>query len=274
MTGVGQARVFLGSLMLAAALAASSPAATLMDRASDGYVYFHRTGADMATHDAAVATCVRMVKGTQEPYLMPVGGVVGRLVQSAQQAGMDRVAFAANLENCMVARGWDVVRLDDAEGAGIAGLPQPEQAVRLAVWVGAKDPHGQIVRQFAPIDTLSWSGRFDDHPGPPSLSLTSGVYDLSQLQTPYNPPPADWRALQNGDAQAAYAADASVIVIRVKTTAPAQRAWTFIWMEAPAADGSDPRALTYFLVASPTKLFWKAGTVLEKTYVIRVPPGH
>ncbi len=281
-TGTWNPEAALRRLLLLAALLASPSAAIAgtMDRASDGYVYFHRAGADMARHDAAIDACIGEVAGTQQPSIGRAhGGVLTRMILSSardeRQRDADRVAFDANLENCMVARGWDVVRLDDAEGKQIASLPQPQQAATIAPWVGSEPPHGQVVRQYAPIDAQSWTGGPGETPGPPFPSLTAGVHDLSRLNTPpFNPQPAQWRQLQVAEAKPAPAPNASVIVIGVKTTAPAKTQWTFVRMDERAAQGAGLPALTYFVVASPTKPSAREGSALEKTYVAVVPPGR
>ena len=254
--GVRNPEAALRRLALLAALLAlpSGAVAATMDRASEGYTYFHRTGADIARHDAAIDSCIREVAGAQQPAIpRAFGGLLTRMILSssrdAQQRGADRVAFDANLENCMVARGWDIVRLDDAEGKQIAGLPQPQQAATIGPWVGAEPPHGQVARRYAPIDALSWKGGFEATPGPASLSVTAGV----------------------AEAKTAPAPNASVIVITLKT-APAETRWAFVRMDAPAAPGAGLPALTYFEIASPTKPSGKGG--LGKTYVVAVPPGH
>ena len=46
----------------------------------------------------------------------------------------------------MVAHGWRVVRVPDAEGVELAALAQPDLIARLTPWIGAADPHGEIVR--------------------------------------------------------------------------------------------------------------------------------
>ena len=263
------AAMALGTL----AVAGGAARAATMDRASEGYVYFHRAGADMVLHDAAIDACIREASGALQPYIarVPTGPLTAMLLQSArdaQQRGADRVAFDANLEDCMVARGWDVVRLDDAEGKQIAGLPQPQQAATLAPWVGAAQPHGQVVRRYAPIDAQTWKGGLEETPGTPSLSVTAGVHDLSHLAAaPLDPRPAQWRQLKVGDASAAPAPDASVIVVTAKAAASGESRWTFVRMDAPAAQEVGPPALSYFTVAA------KAGSG-TKTHVAVVPPGR
>ncbi|MFI4973276.1 MAG: hypothetical protein ACHP84_01920 [Caulobacterales bacterium] len=265
----------LGAAVLAitALPAVAAPDAALMNRASGGYVYFHRPGAGMATHDAAVEDCIHEASQTQEPYLAPViGGLITQMAVASTRAAKHRrlneAQFAANLENCMVARGWEVARLDDAEGKAIAALPQPQQAATLAPWVGAVQPHGQVVRRYAPVAAIGWNSGLDENHGPWSLSLTAGVHDLSKLVTTIADRPANWRALQIGGAKTVTAPAASAIVVRVMATAPAQTTWTFVRLDEPSP-AADLPGLTAFTVARQGKESAEA-----KTYVIAAPPGR
>lgn len=259
-------------LMIAASPAVAAPDAALMNRASGGYVYFHRPGASMAAHDAAVEACAHEASQAKEPYLAPViGGLLTQMAVASTRAAKHRklneAQFAANLENCMVARGWEVARLDEAEGKVIAALPQPQQAAALAPWIGAAQPHGQVVRRYAPVAAIGWNSGLDVNHGPWSLSLTAGVHDLSKLATDAGAP-ANWRSLQIGEAKTKVSPAASAIVIRVMATAPAQNTWTFVRLDEPSP-GADLPALTAFTVAWQGKE--SAGA---KTYVISAPPGH
>ena len=259
-------------LTIAASSAVAAPDAALMNRASRGYVYFHRSGVGMAAHDAAVDACIHEASQAQEPYLAPViGGLLTQMAvastRAAKQRRLNEAQFVANLENCMVARGWDVARLDDTEGKAIATLPQPQQAAALAPWVGAAQPHGQIVRRYAPVFVVGWSSRLDEDHGPWSLSVTAGVHDLGELATPKSERPANWRGLQIGAAKTAVAPAASAIVVRVMATEPTQNSWTFVRLDAPSA-GADLPGLTAFTVSRQAK---ESGT---KTYVGSAPPGR
>ena len=259
-------------LAIAASPAIAAPDAALMNKASGGYVYFHRAGAGMAAHDTAVDSCVHEASQTQEPYLAPViGGLLTQMAVASMRADKHRklneAQFAANVENCMVARGWEVVRLDEAEGKAIAVLPQPQQATALAPWVGAVQPHGQVARRYAPIAAIGWNSELDQDHGPWSLSLTAGVHDLSKLVTD-TAKPANWRALQIGEAKTVVAPAASAIVVRISAAAPAQTSWTFVRLDEPSA-GTELPGLTAFTVARQSKE--AAGA---KTYVISAPPGH
>ena len=134
----------LAVLTAASALGASAEPVNLT-RQSEGYVYFNRPGADIPTMHAALWACLRTISGRGAvPGYDPVGGMVGGLIAAGNQYSMESV----NLENCMVVRGWRVVRLADAEGARLAGLAQAPLAEALTSWVGADPPHGVIVRRW------------------------------------------------------------------------------------------------------------------------------
>ena len=265
----------LGAAVVAmfASQAAATPDAALMNRASGGYDYFHRAGADMATHDAAVEACVHEASQTKEPYVPPaVGLLITQMAVASTRAAKHRklneAQFAANVENCMVARGWEVVRLEEAEGKALAALPQPQQAAALAPWVGAAQAHGQVARRYALMGAIGWNSALDENHPPRSLSLTAGVHDLGKLVTEDGSRPANWRMLQAGEAKTSVAPAASAIVVRVMATTPAQNSWTFVRLDEPSS-GADMPALTAFTVARQAK-----DPVGAKTYVIAAPPGH
>jgi hypothetical protein len=260
------------ALAIAASPAVAAPDAALMNKASGGYVYFHRASVGMAAHDAAVDSCVHEASQTQEPYVAPViGGLLTQMAFASTRADKHRklneAQFAANLENCMVVRGWEVVRLDEAEGKATAALPQPQQSAALASWVGAAQPHGLVVRRYAPIAAIGWNNELDQDHGPWSLSLTAGIHDLSNLVTD-TAKPANWRALQIGEAKTVVAPAASAIVVRIMATAQAETSWTFVRLDETPAGANLP-GLTAFTVARQSKE--AAGA---KTYVISAPPGH
>jgi hypothetical protein len=260
-------------LAIAASPAVAAPDAALMNRASGGYVYFHRSGVDMAAHDAAVEACLHAAQQTKEPHVPPAVGLLLTQMavastRAAKHRKLNEAQFSANLENCMVARGWEVARLEEAEGKAIAALPQAQQAAALAPWVGAAQAHGQIVRRYALMGAVGWNSALDENHGPWSLSLTAGVHDHSKLVTEDGPRPANWRVLQVGEAKTPVAPAASAIVVRVMAATPTPNSWTFIRLDEPSS-GADLPGLTAFTVARQAKD--PAGA---KTYVIAAPPGH
>jgi len=269
----------VGLTVIGLFVAATAFAATL-GRASPGYTYFHRAGADLAAHNVAVDACVHAAALMRPPYVMPAPGLVGALANQAQQGPQDRAQFSANLEHCMVAKGWEVIRLPDDQGKALADLPQSQQAAALAGWVGAEHPPGEVERRYQPIYALYGGGDFHETSPPLSLSVTAGVHDLSRLNRVLAAWPPQWRPIQNEPAAATVPEGATVIVVRMKTTAPAQASLTFVRIDdrpttsVVMADPATWPGLDYFIVASPTKLFWRPGSVLVKTFVIAVPPGR
>ena len=148
----------------AAALAGSGRAADLT-RSSEGYTYFNRPGATVAQHDADVEDCYRRQEGLHVPYAnaggttavsgvspgaAAAGGAIAVLiVESAEQAAADRRARPSHIENCMVVKGWRVVRLEEAEGKALAARKPRDRSPEFLTWIGAEQPHGQVVRVFA-----------------------------------------------------------------------------------------------------------------------------
>src|ERR1700688_1166138 len=65
--------------------------------ASNGYVYFHKAGETMASHDEAVDEGVQLAGGLAKPGYGSSG-----LVASLLSIPLNNALFRANLENCMV----------------------------------------------------------------------------------------------------------------------------------------------------------------------------
>jgi hypothetical protein len=146
------------------ALAGVCQAADLT-RASEGYTYFNRPGATVEQHDAAIEDCRRRQEGLHVPISVAggttavsgvspaaagAGGLIGMMiVETAEQAAADHRARPSHIENCMVVKGWRVVRLDEAEGKALAARKPKDRSPEFLTWIGAAEPHGQVVRVFA-----------------------------------------------------------------------------------------------------------------------------
>jgi len=160
------AAISLAALLVASAAAADEPPAkgkdpsadvppappgvTDLSRVTPGYTYFNRPGADIESQQADLKYCaVIAVQGVQPREVMPVGGgLIGALI-SIQIMKMEiRRGNAANIENCMVVRGWRVVAVADEEGEKLAKLDQASLSEQLKVWVGAEQVHGVVVRAW------------------------------------------------------------------------------------------------------------------------------
>ena len=126
--------------LLAASFALATPAD--LSRASSGGTYFNRPGADPASHDADLKICLAVAEN-----FSPLGSNAWQGVVQGLLAGLqNQQAARANIENCMVARRWRVIRLPDDEAAELAKLDHTQIHDRLAAWVGSQAPPGEIVR--------------------------------------------------------------------------------------------------------------------------------
>lgn len=137
--------------------AAASPAfaGANLTQPSAGYTYFHKEGADLAIHDGELHACSAQAAKLDQPDFHGIDGggfLIGLIAERALIAAMNGVetrrGLMANLENCMVARGWSVVRVADADGRAIVKLGREATRARLAGMVGAPGIEGQIVRAF------------------------------------------------------------------------------------------------------------------------------
>lgn len=117
-------------------------------RPAGGFIYFSRPGATMAAHDSELRNCLEISGGgwaiNPNATVSPYAGEAA--VQSLLLSSAERGRRAANVEHCMVVRGWRVVRVTSSEGEALAALSQARLADTLAAWVGADAPHGEIVR--------------------------------------------------------------------------------------------------------------------------------
>lgn len=195
-------------LLIAAGLALlATPALAQVDltRATKGYTYFHKAGATIDGHDAAVTDCLASAarSAQTDPHSMGSGDWVVDLVTPALVSGIAKGVNtdgdAANVENCMVVRGWTVVGLDPKEGSAIAKLPADQQRAALAPWVGAEQPHGRELRRYG-NDLIRQTTRYGGRPGgldKLSLSITA-VGQMPDAGRPRVPRPAYPRLVQAG----------------------------------------------------------------------------
>lgn len=119
-----------------------------------GYTYYNRPGSSLDDHNREMAECVRLTRwrGHLDPY-RPQGvgpgaatrGLVSGMIWSGPIAGF----AAGQVENCMVVRGWRIVRLDEEAGQALAEAPSGALTDALASQVGSTAPTGAVVRTWA-----------------------------------------------------------------------------------------------------------------------------
>lgn len=157
--------------------------------ATAGYTYFNKPGADLAAHNRDVRACAlvagRLRSPSEEWATQP-------LAQSRYYYPdpAERNYAASGFETCMVVRGWRVVALPEAEGKALTALAPDALAAQLSPWIGAAEPHGQVVRVWSD-EALRASVRFAGMTARhkrSQLSLKVGAPDLMKL--PSSPKPA------------------------------------------------------------------------------------
>ncbi|MBS0296217.1 MAG: hypothetical protein JSR45_07895 [Proteobacteria bacterium] len=152
----------------AAAAAISSMAAPSfaadLTRTSGGYTYFNHPGWSVAQHDADITDCRAKIEGMHVPapeghttvtvvggsvLAAGVGGALGAAIAAdGAQVAADNYARPAQLEDCMVVKGWRVVRLGDDEGKALAAASRRQRTPELLAWMVSDQPHGEVVRVF------------------------------------------------------------------------------------------------------------------------------
>ncbi len=280
-------------LLLAATLAATATHASAADLtlSSSGYNYFHRAGATLAEHDADVRECVVQARKASQPdtQMGAGGGLIGALVLGVVKGVMDgigeRRGMAANIENCMVVRGWTVRRLPASQGATLAALTQPEQSKALASMVGAAEPADELARAFGNDAQQTTTVMFTPAGDLDKLSLS-----ITALAPPPKdaPPPAvappqprmkksAWPAKPlKPDQLAATPVDATLVVVRL-TGGQMQGGEQLLFSRTgpdattPAWTDGQPGA---FAAPLPIKMFAKSDVAYDTTLVFAVPPGQ
>jgi hypothetical protein len=226
----------IAALAVAGPLALTSPSAAAgegdqavnLGQMTLGHTYYNRPGASRQQHDADVAACAvaaGAMHSVAEVFAASPFSPSGGLYR-VNGDPTDRNLGAASLENCMVVRGWRVVLLPEAEGKPLTQLPPAQIANKIAPWIGAAEPHGQIVRVWNNDAVRASNQRYSTTPQRTKrgqLSLIAGAPDLQELPTaPVQAPPSPWinprwprKALDPADL-AALRPDAAVLMIQVK----------------------------------------------------------
>ncbi|ANP46203.1 hypothetical protein [Candidatus Viadribacter manganicus] len=160
-----KSKLYAGALAVALGLATpahaqfvsvGTPGATSIVLPVSGITYFNRAGATLADQQADLEACHSSVIAMQQPYQSSGAGaaygLVGALTEAAIASGQQQIAQRRALhphyENCMVMRGWRVVRLSETRGAELDTLDQASLATQLAPLVGAETPEGEVARVF------------------------------------------------------------------------------------------------------------------------------
>lgn len=124
-----------------------------------GFTYYNRVGVAIGNFDAAMTGCLSDVRNIA-PLAFHIYGPVGNSIVDTLGGIFDRNMPQSALENCMLVRGWRVVRVEEAEGAALAKLPKADLRGKLQEWVGSENPHGAVVKEFKNDAALGSTRRF------------------------------------------------------------------------------------------------------------------
>lgn len=291
-------RILAGAAGLFGGLIAVANAQSLTG-SSPGFHYFHKPGANMAEHDAALVSCAvatrAMVNGSDAMTGIAAstgGGLLPALIGGIIDNNENRQGDAANAENCMALRGWSVVGLTNEEGESIEEPDEPATIhAKLVPLVEAIEPAGPILR--GPFANELFDGDFQIGQAldleEVSLSvravrdLTEAAIEAAGELKPPKPPklPRGIRAPKPAKAIKASAlagADPalSFLVMRVSAEKNSAIVLFDVTFNRLAADGSevvyDGDVVTARTSLAKTAKGEKDG-VKYADYVIEVPPG-
>lgn len=136
----------IGLALSATAFSASAqprPERVMISEPVQGYAYYNRPAATLAQHDAEFRECL-IATNIRPNNSAPAPSIAMQLVWG----GVIQAIGTSAIENCMIARGWRVFQLPEAEGRVVSRLPDADFKVRFAPMVGAATPPGVLARQW------------------------------------------------------------------------------------------------------------------------------
>lgn len=159
-------RTLVLSLCLACTFANAAMAQTeaIFDAPTEGYTFYNRPGATLQDHREDIESCFDPVmamgavsgRRLHDPGVAVygvAGALAGSLFVATMQAQIDRNArvraVTGHYENCMIARGWRLVRVAPNVGRRLALLNQDRLLAELEPMIAAEAPAGEVVRRFS-----------------------------------------------------------------------------------------------------------------------------
>jgi hypothetical protein len=244
----------------------------------DGYTYFHKAGETMESHDAAVDACAEEASKAApsqeaQAFGQAVGGAVGGLIAAGQQGQVNDQVFAANLENCMVVKGWEVREFDMKDGAILTAMKPPQRAKLVAQWVGAPTAMGWLDRTYQPIAQMRLHIAEPGVNVKPSISLLAGTHKARGIVGPPDRKSFETVAVKPQAAPAAPAEGKAIIVVRTAGTVPTPTQLRIAKLE-PGADGQQAGGKVTVLDVSTDHIFRRKDDPVGPDYVFEVPPGR
>ncbi len=252
-------------------------------RQSEGYTYFNRSGADLAAMYRDIEGCIARVTGSSSGAgYGPVQGFAGELIAGALRNGMTMVS----LENCMVVRGWRIIRVDDKEGAAFSRLPADRIAARLEEWTGSEQAHGTVVRSWAndltKVDTIK--SAFPNMAARPSLSVLAVPRSEGGRSQPGQSSQPSWPAKMNifkpaTPDQLIHVQDgAAILIVTLRNSAPKDFVRLKLLRLGPnqhdPASFTDGRPDTLWLTLPKTSNGTPSGAPIVLTTSFVIPAGR
>lgn len=136
----------LGLVTSAAAFNASAqspPERVMISEPVQGFAYYNRPGATLEQHDAEFRDCLAATN-VRPNNSAPTPSIATQLIWG----GVIQAIGTSAIENCMIARGWRVFQLPEAEGRAASLLPDADFTARFAPMVGASTPPGVLARAW------------------------------------------------------------------------------------------------------------------------------
>jgi len=267
-----------GAVAAPAAVPAPTPEGPDLAHMTPAFNYFNRPGADLAAHNGDLTGCYEDAsKAVTADELVQNGGLFGALLATHAYKGV----VAANIENCMLVKGWRVVRVSEEEGASLAAMAPADLSQKLAPWIGADAPHGEVTRVWTNEAARGSVKRFairPDHKDDGSLSLDALGKKISWGARPAYQPPKSvkldpiWPKKPLKPEQFATApAGSAIVIIGVANGGHNGLALKFM------RDGDDPKVFPSTVDHAPDVMFtgigpiWKRGKNIN---ALAVPPGR
>lgn len=165
-----------------------------LSQTSEGFHYFNKPGADIDIHDADLLDCIQAQRFLDQPSQNAgtgggglLGAVAAGIGQGIANGRLNRRGIAANIENCMIVKGWRVIGIDKLMGNQLDDLKNPELRPYIEKWVGLENPAGPVLRE--PFKNDLYSGFTDFYlakkAGESSLSVRSYLHILKEEISAY-----------------------------------------------------------------------------------------
>jgi hypothetical protein len=273
--------VFAKKLVLAACVLFVGTAAfarpTDLTKATSGFTYFNRPGADTQALNADLLDCADATSEMIEPLrTVPFAPVSALAPAWGGPAYVWSSIYDVNIENCMVAKHWRVVRLSDAEGRATAKLEASGQASTLQKWVGLATPHGDIVRSFTNEGASASTVKKGGYYGWSATSLSVTSLDAQAIRA-HRVSEARYigrriRELPTGQSPD-LSADDGLIIVHLKGLGHQNGEW-MSFRRIPDAGPADDQLAAYFEVRLPLRPFPRPTDKRDTVQAFVVPAGR